>query len=80
MWVVVVLVVVMVRVLTGLRANLSRPRFTRVAAAGLAVSQLDPVVAQQEPRLASEGHGLAEVGKEVTYGSWHATSLSGPIG
>jgi hypothetical protein len=57
-------VMVVMRVRTGLVGGLSTSGLAGMAAAGLCVAQLDPVVAQKQPQLATERHRLSQIGQE----------------
>jgi hypothetical protein len=55
---------VVMRVRTGLVSGLSTPWLARMTTARLAVTELDPVVAQEQPQFATERYRLAEVRQE----------------
>ena len=57
-------VMMVVRVRTGLPRAFSTPGLAGMAAAGLPVPELDPVVAQEQPQLAAERHRLSQVSQE----------------
>jgi hypothetical protein len=67
---VAIVVVVIMRVRTGLSGAFSTSGLAGVAAAGLTVTNLDPVVAQQKPELAAQRHRLAQV-REEERSPWH---------
>ena len=59
-----VVMMVVMRVRTGLVGGLSTPGLAGMTAAGLPVTELDPVVSQEQMQLATERHRLAEVCQE----------------
>ena len=72
MIVAVIVVVRLMRVRTGLIQGFSTPGLAGMSAAGLSVTDLDPVVAQQQVQLATQRHRLAQVGDEKPRSRSHA--------